>query len=312
MQSIHWAARKCCFIVLAASFFFAQADALAAPPAGKGKPNRPPTIQGTPSTVAGVEQYYAFQATAKDRDGDALKFTISNKPVWAAFDTARGFLSGYPANTDAGRVTSNIVISVSDGKSSASLSPFSITVGAGTANSPPVISGSPAKEVIATELYSFKPTATDADNDTLLFSVANRPSWAVFSTTTGRLYGTPGTADVGLYENIRIRVTDGIANAYTGDFSIAVVQTTNGAVTLSWLAPDANSDGTPLTNLAGYRIYYGNATGRYDHQLEITGAGTMSAVIGNLTQGSWYFAATALNSTGLESALSNEVQKVVQ
>jgi len=312
MLSIHSPVRICCFILLAASFFFAQADALAARPSGKGKPNKAPTIQGTPSGVAEVEQYYAFQAKGRDRDGDALTFTISNKPVWAAFDTALGFLSGYPTNSDAGRVTSNIVISVSDGKSSASLSPFDISVGDATVNSPPVISGSPAKEVIATEIYSFSPTATDADNDSLLFSVVNRPSWAVFSTTTGRLYGTPGDADLGLYEKIRIGVTDGIASASTSEFSIAVVHTTNGTVTLSWLAPDMNDDGTPLTNLAGYRIYYGNATGQYDHQLEITDAGTVTAIIDNLSQGAWYFAATALDSTGLESVLSKEVQKIVQ
>lgn len=312
MPTVHASARIGCLIFLAMSVFFAQAGAFAAPPAGKGKPNKPPTIQGTPSGTAEVEQYYAFQATAHDRDGDTLKFTISNKPAWAAFDTARGFLSGYPTNSDAGRVTSNIVISVSDGKSMASLSPFSISVGNATVNTPPVISGSPAKEVKVTETYSFRPTATDADNDSLLFSVANKPSWATFSTTTGRLYGTPGDADLGVYEKIRITVTDGSASASTSDFSISVIHTTNGTVTLSWLAPDANSDGTPLTNLAGYRVYYGNASGQYDRQLDISGAGTMTAVIDNLTQGAWYFAATALNSTGLESALSNEVEKLVQ
>jgi hypothetical protein len=311
MPSIHTSARIGCFIFLALSLLFAQATAFAAPPTGKGKPNRPPTIQGTPATVAEVEQYYSFQATAQDRDGDELKFAISNKPLWAAFDTARGFLSGYPTNNDAGRVTSSIVISVSDGNSSASLSPFSISVGAAV-NTPPVISGSPAKEVVATEIYSFRPTATDADNDSLIFSIVNRPSWATFSTTTGRVYGTPGDADVGVYEGIRIRVTDGVASASTSEFSIAVVHTTNGTVTLSWLAPDANSDGTPLTDLAGYRIYYGNTSGQYDQQLEISGAGTMTAVIENLSQGAWYFAATALNATGLESVPSNEVQKLVQ
>jgi hypothetical protein len=312
MPSTRSSARTCSIILLAASFLFAQADAFAARPDGKGKPNKAPTIQGTPSGVAGVEQFYAFQATARDRDGDTLKFTISNKPVWAAFDTARGYLSGYPGYTDAGRVTNNIVIGVSDGKSSASLPSFSIAVGAAPQNSPPVIGGTSAKEVIATETYGFRPTATDADGDTLSFTVVNRPSWASFNATTGRLYGTPGAADVGLYERIRISVTDGIASVSMSEFSVAVVQTTNGTATLSWLAPDANSDGTPLTDLAGYRIYYGSATGQYDHKLEITGSGTMTAVIDNLSPGGWYFAATALNSTGLESGLSNEVQKTVQ
>lgn len=312
MQSIHSPARICCFILLAASFLSAQTDAFAAPPAGKGKPNKPPTIRGTPSAVAAVGEYYSFQANGHDRDGDTLVFTISNKPDWATFDTARGFLSGYPGNSDAGSVASDIVVGVSDGELSASLAPFSISVGNATANSPPVISGTPAGEVVVPQAYSFTPNATDADNDTLSFSIVNRPSWAVFSGATGRLYGTPGDADVGLYEKISITVTDGTSSASTSEFSVAVVQTTNGTATLSWLAPQENVDGTPLTDLAGYRIYYGNASEQYDHQLDVNGAGTMTAVIDNLSPGAWYFAATALNSTGLESAFSNEAQKVIQ
>ena len=319
MQPVNAPARICGLVFLATSLFFAQAEAFAAPPtwakggdSRKNKRNEAPVIEGTPSTVAEVEQYYSFQASASDREGDALTFSISNKPTWAAFDTARGFLSGYPAYGDAGGVTNNIVISVSDGQNKASLAPFSISVGAAPPNSPPVIGGTPGSEVIATETYAFKPSASDADGDPLTFSVANKPSWASFNSGTGRLYGTPASADVGLYENIRISVTDGVASASTASFAVAVIETTTGTATLTWLAPEANADGSALTDLAGYRIYYGNVSGQYDRQLDISGAGTMSAVIDNLSQGSWYFAATALNSSGLESALSNEVQKTVQ
>jgi hypothetical protein len=318
MQTVHFPARKILLILFAVSLSFAQLDALAAPDwktsgakPGNGKPNKPPTIEGTPSTIAEVEEYYSFQATAHDRDGDVLTFSISNKPSWAAFDTARGFLSGFPANTDAGSVTSNIVISVSDGQATASLSPFDLSVGNAPTNSPPVISGSPAGEVIATQTYSFTPNASDPDNDSLMFSVVNLPAWATFNATSGRLYGTPGDEHLGVYENIRISVTDGMASASLNSFSIAVVHTTNGTATLSWVAPLENSDGSALTDLAGYRIYYGNVPGQYDHQLDIPDAGIVTAIIENLSQGSWYFAATALNSQGLESDRSNEVEKTI-
>lgn len=272
--------------------------------------NKPPTIEGTPSTTANVDEYYAFQVNAADRDGDTLRFSITNKPTWAAFDTARGFLSGFPAASDAGSVTSNIVISVSDGKQTASLAPFSITVH-GATNSPPVISGSPASEVVANQLYSFTPTATDADQDPLQFGVANKPGWAAFDTSTGKLSGTPADANVGVYNDIRITVTDGMASDSTDPFAIAVVQTTNGSVTLSWTAPTENEDGSLLTDLAGFRIYYGIASGQYEQEMEIGSAGTLTAVIENLSPGTWYFAATAFTESGLESALSNEVQRSI-
>ena len=320
MQLAHFPLRSFWLVLFAVALSLGQMDALAAPPwkedgvnPGKEKSNKTPVIEGTASPTAEVDQHYSFQATASDRDGDVLKFSISNKPAWAAFDTARGYLSGFPTDADAGRVTKNIVVSVSDGFSSASLAPFSISVAAAaTVNSPPTISGSPPGEIMATETYAFRPSASDPDGDTLLFGVTNKPAWASFSSTTGRLSGTPGDADVGLYESISISVTDGTASASTSKFSVAVVQTTTGTATLSWLAPEMNSDGSPLTNLSGYRIYYGNASGQYDRQLEISDAATMTAVIENLTAGAWYFAATALNSEGLESDLSNEVQETVQ
>lgn len=325
MQRINLSAATCCCIFFAASLSILQTTAHAARPwsdpgekpgndngNGNGKNgNKAPTIEGTPPTVAEVDGYYGFQASANDRDGDVLVFSIGNKPAWAAFDTARGFLSGYPTAGDANSVTSNITITVSDGAHTASLAPFSITVG-DAANAPPVITGSPSGEAIAAEPYGFVPQAADPDGDTLRFSVSNRPVWANFDSSSGRFYGTPGDADVGVYENIRIGVTDGTASAYLNSFSVAVVQTTTGVITLSWLAPTENTDGTPVTGLAGYRVYYGTASGQYDHQREIAGAGTLSAVIDNLTQGTWYFAATAITSAGIESGMSNEIQKAVQ
>jgi hypothetical protein len=305
-------------ILFAASISLAQTESFGARPgddpsakSSTGRRNKPPIIEGTPATNAEVDKYYAFQANARDRDGDSLTFSISNKPAWAAFDTSHGFLSGYPADIDAGTVTNGIIISVTDGPNTVSLSPFSIYVADAPieSNSPPVISGTPPGEVVAKETYSFTPEASDPDNDSLLFSAVNKPAWASLDASSGRLYGTPDEADVGLYEGI---VSDGTANASTSSFTVAVVQTTNGTVSLSWLAPTENVDGSPLTDLAGYRIYYGNVRGQYDFTREIDDPGIMMAVIDNLSRGTWYFAATALTSRGLESDLSTAVEMSVQ
>jgi hypothetical protein len=62
----------------------------------------------------------------------------------------------------------------------------------------------------------------------------------------------------------------------------------------------------PSTNVAGYTIYYGGATGNYTNQLNI-GLAT-NGVVSNLVAGrTYYFAATAYTSSGLESAYSDEV-----
>jgi hypothetical protein len=87
--------------------------------------NRAPTISGTPVTAGTAGQPYAFRPTATDLDGNALTFSIANKPAWATFDATTGTLYGTPT---AANSTSNVTISFSDGKVSASLAPFSINI----------------------------------------------------------------------------------------------------------------------------------------------------------------------------------------
>ncbi|MBM0103862.1 hypothetical protein JM946_03865 [Steroidobacter sp. S1-65] len=89
--------------------------------------NSAPKISGTPVTEAAVGSNYSMTPNATDDDGDTLAFSIQNKPDWAQFNTATGQLSGTPTSQAS---TNDIVITVSDGKASASLTAFSITVGA--------------------------------------------------------------------------------------------------------------------------------------------------------------------------------------
>jgi hypothetical protein len=270
--------------------------------------NRPPVISGTPTTSVTVGQAYAFTPTASDPDGNTLTFSISGKPTWATFSTATGRLSGTP--TTAG-TSSGIVISVSDGTVSASLVSFSITVQA-AANNPPVISGTPVTAATVGQPYSFKPTASDANGDPLTFSIQNKPTWATFDATNGMLYGTPGSADVKTFSNIVISVTDTKASASLTAFAITVAAAQTASVTLSWVAPTTNTDGTPMTDLAGYRVFYGTATGQYSQTLSVPSPGVTSVVVEGLAAGNtWYFATKAVNASSVESAYSQEVSKTI-
>ena len=97
-----------------------------------------------------------------------------------------------------------------------------ITIGSVTTNVPPTITGTPATKVTKSTAYNFTPKATDTNGDTLNFAIQNKPTWATFNVTTGRLSGTP-TA-LGTHSNIRISVTDGkSAVVFLPAFSIEVV-----------------------------------------------------------------------------------------
>ena len=91
------------------------------------------------------------------------------------------------------------------------------------ANTAPSISGAPATSVRAFEQYNFRPVARDADRQWLRFAITNKPPWASFDRTTGRLHGTPKAAYAGItFGAIRISVSDGITRRYLPGFSIAV------------------------------------------------------------------------------------------
>lgn len=268
--------------------------------------NRAPTISGTAPVNATIGVGYSFTPTANDPDSaDTLGFTIQNRPAWASFDTATGRLSGTP--TTAGTF-SNISITVSDGRVSASLAAFSINVAA-PSNSAPTISGTPAASVNAGSAYNFQPSANDPNGDTLAFTIQNAPSWATFNTSTGRLSGTPSGANAGTYSNIVIAVSDGSRTTSLPSFSITVSQPANGSATLSWAPPTRNTDGTSLTDLAGYRVVYGRSSDNLDQMVQITNPGTDTYTITGLSSGMWYFAVRAFNSAGAESSVSNTGQK---
>ncbi|HKU15633.1 MAG TPA: putative Ig domain-containing protein [Steroidobacteraceae bacterium] len=272
--------------------------------------NSAPTISGTPPTSVKVGVWYNFLPTASDPDGNKLKFSIKNKPAWLVFNTGTGRLSKVAEAANVGTY-SNIVISVSDGLITRSLPAFSITV-VPRANRAPTISGTPPTTVKSGVAYAFTPTAKDADGDKLTFTIANKPAWATFSSTTGKLAGTPSSAQTGTYSNITIRVSDGKASAALPAFKIVVSSstTTTGSATLSWTPPTLNTDGSTLTNLAGYRIYYGTSSGALNRTVQVANPGLSRYVVENLTAATtWYFSVRAYSSSGQESSGSNVASK---
>jgi hypothetical protein len=184
---------------------------------------------------------------------------------------------------------------------------------ASAANRAPSISGSPATTAYVGKVYAFQPTASDPDGNKLTFKISMKPAWATFSTTTGTLTGTPSSSHIGTYSNIVISVSDGITTKSLPKFSIKVVQgaSTTSPVTLSWVPPTQNVDGTQLTNLVGYQIYYGKVSGQYAYSVSVGSSSITSAVIENLEPATWYFAIRAVTSSGTQSNFSAQLSKTV-
>jgi len=306
----------------------------------------PMRIAGAPAPAVMAGSAYRFKPTLLQQ-WSAVTFSISNKPAWASFNIVNGTLSGTPSQNQQGSY-SNIVISVSDGRNTVALPAFTLTVNANpdlqltalTAsnsaavfNAAPVISGSPAATVVAQATYSFKPNASDANNDVLQFAVTGKPSWASFNSNTGELTGRPGTLQTGTVGPIVISVSDGNSVTSLTAFSISVLASapaeqaapvvvakaqpepaptskTNVAA-LTWTPPTQNNDGSPLDNLASYRLYYGTTAGQLTKVITID-KGQTAYTVSDLQPATYYFALSAVNSAGLESALSDVRSKSIQ
>jgi hypothetical protein len=100
-------------------------------------------------------------------------------------------------------------------------------------------------------------------------------------------------------------------SATTSPSAASMVRDNSTSAVLSWEAPTTNTNGSALTDLAGYRIYYGANPSKLSESVQIKTVGMQTYEIDNLSAGTWYFAIMAVTSAGAESHLSNVVSLTV-
>lgn len=187
-------------------------------------------------------------------------------------------------------------------------SPASASSSSVAGNHSPTISGSPSASAVVGQAYSFTPTASDVDGDTLAYSISNKPSWATFSTVTGSLTGSPVA---GTYSGIVISASDGKGGtASLATFSI-VVSAAGGAATISWVAPTLNSDGSVLTDITGYRMYYGTTASTLNSSAYVDASQTSTSIYNLVLGTTYYFAVAAISASGGEGSISAVVNKTI-
>jgi hypothetical protein len=83
-----------------------------------------------------------------------------------------------------------------------------------------------------------------------------------------------------------------------------------GQIRLSWERPTTKADGTPVTAVAGYNIYYGLTSQTYDF-IKTVGNQTTYALSGLEPGRTYYLTVTASDAAGNESGFSPEVSVTV-
>ena len=179
-------------------------------------------------------------------------------------------------------------------------------------NQAPEISGSSVADVVAGTEYSFTPTASDPDGDSLTFEVSNLPSWATFNSQTGTISGTPQESDVGVYADVSLSVTDGELTASISPFSITVetAQVETGSLALSWAAPATRTDGSTLEihEIDGYCIYLGETSDNLQMEIDLNNGLADNYTLTDLPVGTYFVAVTAYDIDGNYSGFSNTIE----
>jgi Putative Ig domain len=174
--------------------------------------------------------------------------------------------------------------------------------------------GIPSATATVGEPYSFQPKVTSSGTG-ISFSATGLPSWLAVNTSTGALAGTPSASDEGTTGHIVITASTAGVSATTTPFTIrvqpAAAASTTVSVKLSWAAPTENTDGTPVTDLAGYHIYYGTNPAELTLWASVVGAGSTTYVVGDLPSGSYYFSVVAYNTSGVDSGQSNLANETI-
>ncbi|MFY8326024.1 Ig-like domain-containing protein [Pseudoalteromonas sp. ZZD1] len=202
--------------------------------------NDAPTVRAQSANVD-EDTAVVINLLGNDIEGDTLTYLVVEQPAHGTA-TISGEQVTYQGHANYFGEDQFTYIA-NDGLLDSVANTVSVTIN--SVNDLPIISGTPSLTIDENALYRFIPTATDNDGDSLSFSIENQPSWLAFDTTTGQLSGTPSNADVGLYSDITLSVTDGIATQSLAPFTLSVVNIND--------APMIN--GEPLTSIAQDKSY---------------------------------------------------------
>ncbi len=252
----------------------------------------------SPGIAKGTKQQFTATGTYSDNTAQNLTASVT----WSSASTAVATVSnaagsnGLAASMAAGTTTIKAVSGSISGSTiltvtpailvSLTLSPVNPTVAIGT-----------SQQFTATGTYS----------DTSTQNLTAAVTWTSANTATATISNAAGSNGLATPVATGTTTIKAASGSVTASTALTVADR---SASLSWDPATTNTDGTPLTDLAGYKLHYGTSSGNYTASVSV-GAGT-SYVLSNLAAGTYYFTVTTVNTGGVESAYSNEVSKTIQ
>ncbi len=174
-----------------------------------------------------------IELDASDKNEDRLKYIVKESPNHGSLGINEGNFTFTPDPNYFGFDSFTYV--ADDNNLSSNIATVNIVINevideVENTNDAPIITGTADSHVNEDSPYNFTPVGSDEDNDTLTYSIVNKPIWASFDTATGVLIGTAHNEHVGTYHDINISVNDGSITTSLALFSITVENTNDAPI----------------------------------------------------------------------------------
>jgi len=286
----------------------------------------PPNIGMSPTSLSFSAQQGGSNPAGQtlnisNTGGGTLSWSATDNAAWLTLSPANGTgngtltLSASTAGLTAGNYSAIVTLSGNSGVTNKSV-PVNFTVTAPPPPPPqPTISMSPTS-------LSFNATAggtnpgsktiliSNSGTGTLSWSTSDNAGWLTTTQSGNSVVAAINVAGLtaGTYSAVITVTASGATNTPQNVPVTLTVSAppppTTGSVTLTW---NANSE----SDLAGYKVYRGTASGAYGAPIASLPTGTTQHVSNGLPVGTYFFVITAYDQAGNESAPSPEVSKSI-
>jgi uncharacterized protein YjdB len=251
-----------------------------------------------PAIAKGTNQ----QFTATGTYSDSTTQNLTNTVTWSSSNTGVATISnaagsyGLATSVAAGTTTIKAASGSTSGSTTLTVNPASLVS----------IKVTPANTTIAKgATQQFTATGTYSDNSTQ--TLTNSATWSSSNTGVATVSNAAGSNGLATAVATGTTTVSAVSGGVTGSTSLTVVDR---SATLTWDAPTTNTDGTALSDLKGYKLRYGTASGNYGTTIDVSNVTTYT--INNLSPGTYYLVVSAYNTAGTESDYSNEAYKTIQ
>ncbi len=213
--------------------------------------NVAPQITSTPLLAAMAGVAYGYDVNAIDANGDTLSYSLTQAPAGMTINAASGLIAWTPTSAQAGNQA--VTVRAADPGGLAATQSFTVNVTA-AANVAPQLTSTPVTTATVGAVYSYDVNATDANGDTLSYSLTQAPAGMTINAGTGQIAWTPTAAQTGS-QAVTARVADPGGLAATQSFSIAVASASvSPQIGNSWrIMPIGDSNTENLAAFPGYQ-----------------------------------------------------------